>query len=147
MIKTIVFGLACFAAIGVIAVGAETPAHDISKDELIFPIVVGAKSDRLDLSTNDTLTVVDKVEPSTLERSPAIQPALVETIETPAPDIVPRHWHDPHDRKPTAAKRKARATKEPRGGSPSNASTNLADACRTDGLDPLLRKLNLSPQC
>jgi len=72
-----------------------------------------------------------------------------EVVSPSAPDFVPRHWHEPHDLKASGTKPKASDTRQVKKRSPASTSNQVADArdCRTDKLDPLLRKLNLSPQC
>ncbi|MGY4345558.1 hypothetical protein ACVWXM_002025 [Bradyrhizobium sp. GM7.3] len=62
--------------------------------------------------------------------------------------FTPRHWHDPHDLNARAANKRADAAKGPRKGAADQPLKQAeAKRCRSDGLDPLLRKLNLSPPC
>ena len=149
MIKTIALGLACLAGIGAIAVAAKKPAS-APAHELVFPTVAGNKSDRLQVSSNrDTPGEVELAYTPPAETPPVAGPQASEAAKPQAPDFVPRHWHDPHDLKAKAAKPKASNANEARKGSPTGTSNKVADArdCRTDGLDPLLRKLNLAPPC
>lgn len=153
MIRTVTLGVVCLAGLGAIAAAAKRPAT-APTPELVFPVIAGNKSDRLTFSRNQgTLTTVDEVDVSYTPASPnqlADIPAPArEATNRPPPDFVPRHWHDPHDLKAKAGIPKAGDTRQAKTRPPAITSTQVADArsCRTDGLDPLLRKLNLSPPC
>jgi hypothetical protein len=72
--------------------------------------------------------------------------------ERPSPThhvIAPRHWHDPHDVKVKAAKQGTSSTKQAKKLSADQPPERVSEVkqCRSDGLDPLLRKLNLAPPC
>jgi hypothetical protein len=71
-------------------------------------------------------------------------------VSPPPLRVAPRHWRYPHNFKLEATKQEARKLKKlPMKDTADGALKRVADAkdCRSDGLDPLLRKLNLSPKC
>jgi hypothetical protein len=132
--------------------------------KVVLPVVAGIKADRLPIkSTRETLSEADKVDvayipstevayiPSTEEEghvSPSPPPPQPRP-SPPRPNIASRHWHDPHDLKAKAAKSNASVTKQLKKRSADRPTEQVRDVkdCRLDGLQPLLRKLNLSPPC
>ena len=157
MIKAVALGVVCLAGVGVIAAAAKRSPSP-QPPELVFPVAAGNKADRLPINSNpETLSDADKVnalyappvqEGQVSPPQPPPRPSKEEVISPSAPDFVPRHWHDPHDVKAKAGKPKTIDTGQAKKLSP-GASNEVAEArsCRSDGLDPLLRKLNLSPLC
>jgi hypothetical protein len=153
MIRTVALGFICLAGLGAIAAAAKksTPPPP----EVVMPVVSGNKADRLPLTINeDKPTDADKVDvvyvqPS--EEGPAKPPPPVS--EEPAPtrhsDIISRHWQDRHQVKAKTERRRAGSTTQTKTRSvdPSPAQISELKECRSDGLDPLLRNLNLSPPC
>jgi hypothetical protein len=146
VIRTVALGVACLAGLGAIAAAAKKLPLPLPA-EIVFPKVAGSKTDRLPLITRlDTPTDPARADaayipPVEASSAPAAPP---KAAIKPLPRIVSRHWHDPHDRKLyEASKQKAGKSSAER------APKRVADVkeCRSDGLDPLLRKLNLSPQC
>jgi hypothetical protein len=146
VIRTVALGVACLAGLGAIAAAAKKLPLPLPA-EIVFPKVAGSKTDRLPLITRlDTPTDAARADaayipPVEASSAPAAPP---KAAIKPLPRIVSRHWHDPHDRKLyEASKQKAGKSSAER------APKRVADVkeCRSDGLDPLLRKLNLSPQC
>jgi hypothetical protein len=75
-------------------------------------------------------------------------PAPKEAAIPPRPDVIPRHWHDPHDLRARAADKGASIIKQSKKGAADGHAKQIGDVkqCRSDGLDPLLRELNLSPR-
>ena len=148
MIRTVALGVVCLAGLGAIAAAAKKPSLP-QPAEIVFPKVAGSKTDRLPLITRlDTPTDPERVDvayipPVEASSEPAApQKAAIK----PLPRIVSRHWHDPHDRKFfEAAKQRASKSKPTADRVPKRVTA--VKECRSDGLDPLLRKLNLSPQC
>jgi hypothetical protein len=153
VIRAVALGVICLAGLGAIAAAAKrsTPPPP----EVVMPVVAGNKADRLPLIINqDTLTAAAKVDvvyvpPSEQGQAALPSPALHETATPPHPDITPRHWHDPRDLKAKAAKQKARSTKQAKKHSADQPAKQVSEGkrCRSDGLDPLLRKLNLASPC
>jgi hypothetical protein len=148
VIRTVALGVACLAGLGAIAAAAKKlplPA------EIVFPKVAGSKTDRLPLITRlDTPTDAARADaayipPVEASSAPAAPP---KAAIKPLPRIVSRHWHDPHDRKLYEASKQKAGKSKPKS-SAERAPKRVADVkeCRSDGLDTLLRKLNLSPQC
>ena len=152
VIRTVALGIVCLAALGAIAAAAKKSTLPQSA-EVVFPVVAGDKADRLPRMTRgDTLTDAEKVEIAYVapveDRAPRSAPQ--KAASPPPPRLVSRHWHDPHDRKFFEAKKQE-------AGSPRPAKKNVAERapkqasnvkqCRSEGLDPILRKLNLSPAC
>ena len=153
MIRTVALGFICLTGLGAIAAAAKksTPPPP----EVVMPVVSGNKADRLPLTINeDKPTDADKVDvvyvqPS--EEAPARPPPPVseEPAPTRHPDITSRHWHDRHQVKAKTERRRASSATQTKTRSvdPSPAQISELKECRSDGLDPLLRKLNLSPPC
>lgn len=155
MIRTVALGVVCLACLGAIAATAKkTPLPRPA--EIVFPIATGNKADRLPINSNpETTTEVDKVnvvytplaeEHQVIPPQPMPGPSKEEKRAS-APVFVPRHWHDPHDMKAKAAR--FSDTRNANRRSPIGMPNQVAEArsCRTEGLDGLLRKLNLSSSC
>jgi hypothetical protein len=154
VIRTVALGFICLAGLGAIAAAAKksTPPPP---PEVVMPVVSGNKTDRLPLAIKeDKPTDTEKVDvvyaqPSEEGRAGLPPPVLEEPAPTRHPDITSRHWHDRHHVKAKTEKRRASSTKQTKTRSvdPSPAQISELKECRSDGLDPLLRKLNLSPPC
>ena len=155
MIRTVALRVVFLAGLCAIAAAAKkSPAPQPA--EVVFPVVAGNKADRLQLiigwDTPADAEKVDIVYVPPVEQEPDIsnQSAPQKAASAPPPRLVSRHWHDPHDLKfYEARKQKASSSKLPRKNSDDRAPKQVSDVkqCRSDGLDPLLRKLNLSPPC
>ena len=155
MIRTVALGFICLAGLGAIAAAAKksTPPPP---PEVVMPVVSGNKTDRLPLTIKeDGPTDAEKVDvvyvqPS--EEGQASPPPPV-SEEPPAPtrhpDVTSRHWHDRHHVKAKTGRRRASSTNQTKTRSvdPPPAQISELKECRSDGLEPLLRKLNLSPPC
>jgi hypothetical protein len=155
VIRTVALGVVCLAGLGAIAAAAKKSTPPSPSPEVVFPVVVGNKTDRLPIRTKqDTLTDTDKVDvvyvpPTGQDRIHLPQPTPQEAAGPPSLDIIPRHWHDPHNRRAEAAKPRTSSMKPSKKHSPDSPpkQVNAVKECRSDGLQPLLRKLNLSPPC
>jgi hypothetical protein len=151
VIRTVALGFICLAGLGAIAAAAKksTPPPR----EVVMPVVSGNKTDRLPLTIKeDRPTDAEKVDVVYVQPSEEGQASPPPPVsEEPAPirhaDITSRHWHD-HVKAKTE-RRRAGSTKQTqtRSVDPSPAQISELRECRSDGLDPLLRKLNLSPPC
>lgn len=160
MIRTIAFGVVCLAAMAAIASAAKRPAP-LPLPEIVEPVVAsGSKADRLPINVSqDVLDEADRVDvayvpPRDEERAASPPPERREIVDRPRSKITSRHWHDPEDRKAKKtrlAKLKAKhhRIKQAEKRSDDEAAKPAAEpkACHTDGLLPLLVKLNLSPAC
>lgn len=154
MIRALALGTVCLAGLGAITAGAKKSPPPQSA-EIVFPLVVGNKADRLTIVARSEASAAEEnltvYTPAPEEKSgPPPQPRPEEAAAPSATaDFIPRHWHDPLAPKVKTRRSKSRDAKEVRKTSPAGTSNKIADArdCRTDGLDPLLRKLNLSPPC
>lgn len=162
MIRTIALGVACLAGLGAIAAAAKK-LPPVPAPEIVMPVVAGNKADRLPLAINqDTPTAAERVDvvyvqpsgqgqvqPTEQGQAGLSAPAPKEAAVRPHRGITPRHWHDPHDLKAKAANKRANSTKQSRKGATDMPPKQVSDVkeCRSDGLDPFLRKLNLSPPC
>ncbi len=62
MIRTVALGVICLAGLGAIAAAAKKSRPPSPSPEVVFPVVVGNKTDRLPIRTQDTLTDTDKVD-------------------------------------------------------------------------------------
>ena len=153
MIRTVALGFICLAGLGAIAAAAKksTPPPP----EVVMPVVSGNKTDRLPLTIKeDKPTDAEKVDvvyvqPSEEGQASPPPPVSEEPAPTRHPDVNSRHWHDRHHVKAKTERRRTSSTKQTKTGSvdPSPAQISELKECRSDGLDPLLRKLNLSPPC
>ena len=154
MIRTVALGFICLAGLGAIAAAAKksTPPPP---PEVVMPVVSGNKSDRLPLTINkDKPTDAEKVDVVYVQLSEQGQaspppPVSEEPAPTRHPDVTSRHWHDRHHAKAKTERRRASSTTQTKTPpvDPSPAQISELKECRSDGLDPLLRKLNLSPPC
>jgi hypothetical protein len=153
VIRTVALGIVCLAGLGALAAAAKRPP--LQPTEVVFPIVAGSKADRLPLiprlGTSNGVERVDVAYVPPVEDVVPVEPvSAAKGSKSTAPRIVSRRWHDPHDRKFfEGTKQGASNSKPPTKGSADRVPRRIADVkeCRSDGLDPLLRKLNLSPQC
>ena len=154
MIRTVALGFICLAGLGAIAAAAKksTPPPP---PEVVMPVVSGNKTDRLPLVINENKpTNAEKVDvvyvqPSEQGQASPPPPVSEEPAPTRHPDVTSRHWQDRHHAKAKTERRRTSSTKQTKTGSvdPSPAQISELKECRSDGLDPLLRKLNLSPPC
>ena len=154
VIRTVALGVVCLAGLGAIAAAAKklpTP----QPIQIDYPKVAGSKADRLPLIAHlDTPIDAEKVDvvyvPPIENVGPSKQSAPPKAASPPLSRIASRHWHQPHDRKFfDTTKQGVSTSKFPTKVSADRTAKRVADAkeCRSDGLDPLLRKLNLSPNC
>jgi hypothetical protein len=152
VIRTVALGVVCLAGLGAIAATAKKSPPPPG---VVMPVVAGNKADRLPLVIKqDTPTEAEKVDvvyvpPSEQSQAGLPPPAPKEVAGPPHRVITPRHWHDPHDLKAGAAKQKASSVKQSKKASADSHPKQVSEVkqCRSDGLDPLLRKLNLAPPC
>lgn len=153
MIRTVALGVVCLAGLGAIAAAAKKSPPP-PPAEIVFPVAAGDKADRLPItSIPETTTEADKVSVvyiPPVEDHPVIPPQPSKETKRPlAAGFVPRHWHDPDDLKTKATKPTSSDTRQANRRSPRGSPNQIAEArsCRTEGLDGLLRKLNLSSPC
>jgi hypothetical protein len=150
VIRTVALGVVCLAGLGAIAAAARKPTL-LQQAEIVFPIVAGSKADRLPLMPRlDSPADVERVDVAYVPpvEAPSELPVPQKVASPPLPRIASRHWHD-HRKFSEATKRRASASRSPTKDSVDRATkqASATKECRSDGLDPLLRKLNLSPQC
>jgi hypothetical protein len=153
VIRTVALGAVCLAGLSDCHRSKEITAAATGK--VIFPVVTGNRADRLQLMIRrDTPTDAERVDvvyvPPVEDLAPSNLSAPQKAASPPPPRLVSRHWHDPHDLKSLeATKQKASRSTPPKTISTDRAPKKVSDAkeCRSDGLDPLLRKLKLSPPC
>jgi hypothetical protein len=152
VIRTVALGFICLAGLGAIAAAAKKSTPPLP--EVVMPVVSGNKTDRLPLTIKevkptDAEVDVVYVQPSEEGQAsplPSVSKELAAT--TRHPDITSRHWQDRHHVKAKTEKRSASSTKQKAPSvDASPAQISELKECRSDGLDPLLRKLNLSPPC
>jgi hypothetical protein len=155
VIRSVALGAVCLAGLGVIVAAAKRSAPP-PWAEIVMPVVVaGTKADRLPLVINqETPTAAERmdvgyVQPSEQGQVRLLPPVPKEAVIPPRRDIFPRHRHDPHDLRASAANKRANIAKQSKKDPADNPPKQISDVkqCRSDGLDPLLRKLNLSPPC
>jgi hypothetical protein len=154
VIRTVALGMVCLAGLGALAAAAKRPPR-LEPAEVVFPIVAGSKADRLPLLPHLGKSIgVARVDvayvPPVEDVAPLEAISAAKGSESTAPHIVSRRWHDPHDRNfLEGTKQGGSKSKLPTKSSANRGPKRAADVkdCRSDGLDPLLRKLNLSPKC
>jgi len=136
-----------------IAAAAMKPPR-LQQVEIVFPVVAGIKTDRLPLVISpDAPTDAEKVDvvyvpPVAEDLASSNQSAPQEPASPPPRHLISRHRHDPHDLKFETRKQKATSPKPKKSSAdPAPKQVHQVRECRSDGLDPLLRKLNLSPPC
>ena len=151
MIRAVALALVCLAGLCVIAAAAKKPTLP-QPPEIVFPEVAGVKADRLEL-------IISEVAPTDAEKvvdvvyaPPAAEGTLSSRQKATSQSsirLASRHWHDPHNPKFEKTKQKAKSSKPSQTNSADRAlnQVNSAKECRSDGVVPLLRKLNLSPPC
>ena len=162
VIRTVALGMVCLAGLGAIAVAAKksTPPP---RPEVIVPAVSNNKADRLPTIISQTDTQPDAERAATAEkvdvayvasadqnapRPAAARPAATQdSASARDPDIAPRHRHERHHVRARTERRRAIAKPKVRPADPPPAQVSELKECRTDGLHPLMRQLNLSPQC
>jgi hypothetical protein len=150
VIKTVALGVVCLAGLGAIT-GAAKKSTPSPPPETVLPVLAGNKADRLPLIINrDTPAEVEKVNvvyvpPSEQGQTGLPPPASQKPASPPHHAITHRHRHELHH----LAKRRVSTTKQAKKRSADQAPKQVSEVkqCRSDGLDPLLRKLNLSPAC
>lgn len=154
MIRAVALGVVCLAALGAIAAAAKKSAPPPAP-EVVMPVVAGNKADRMPLVINqDTPAASERVDVVYVQLSEQGQadlqpPAPKQAAISPHRGITPRHWHDPLDLNAKAASNRAKITKQSKKRAADKPPKQVSEVkrCRSDGLDPLLRKLNLSPPC
>jgi hypothetical protein len=154
VIRAVAFGVVCLAGLGVIAAAAKKSAPPPAL-EIVMPVVAGNKADRLPLVVNqDTPTAAERVDvvyvqPTDQGQADLPPPAPKQAAIPPHRSITPRHWHDPLHLNAKAASNRAKITKQSKKDAADKPRKQVSEVkrCRSDGLDPLLRKLNLSPPC
>ena len=100
------------------------------------------KGDRLQIAYMAPATDVKPAATVVAPVSPPIPPA------TPAPRIVSRHWHDPHDRKVTrAAKPKVKDSRKSAPAGERKPATVEASSCQPDALQGLRQLFNMPGNC
>ena len=160
MIRTVTLTLICLAGLGAIAGAAIRSTPPLPEN--VRPVVAGNKADRLPLVVNeDAPKAAEKidtayVQPVEVQSSPS---AETPPLATPTPPDVKLLKVDAPRREKTTTAHKSRqsvarrsrvatADQSPKqvSASPPSQVSDLKE-CSSSGLDPLLRKLNLAPQC
>jgi hypothetical protein len=159
VIRTVALTLICLAGLGAIAGAAIRSTPPLP--ETVRPVVAGNKADRLPLVVNEDVPKgAEKIDTAYVQpvgEDQSSPPAETPPLATPAPpDSV--KVDEPHSAKATKthkfrrsvsrSRRMASADHSPKQVSapPPNQISELKE-CSSGGLNPLLRKLNLSPPC
>ena len=148
MIKTIALGVVCLAGLAaIVAVGKRPTPLPVS--DVVMPVVAGNKADRLPiqpkqaiLANADAADIVN-VPSAEEELVTPPQPASKEEVRPSSNDIV---RHAAHENRAKVAKQKVRNPQHPKeqpAEVPPKPLTEVRVECRSDGLQPLLAKLNL----
>jgi hypothetical protein len=144
--------------LGAIAVAAKK-STPLPRPEVVLPVVSINKADRLP-------TIVDQNDPqpdAEADKTGKVDIAYVPSgdqnesnptataAQESAPardrDIAPRHRHERHHDKARTERRRSIAKQKERPADPPPAQVSELKECRTDGLYPLMRQMNLSPAC
>ncbi|MCS3927153.1 hypothetical protein M2175_002184 [Bradyrhizobium elkanii] len=151
MIRFFALGVAGLVALGAVAAlgrsAAPVASATVAPEIVSYPVVSGTKGDRLlaaqkedvALAVSAAATIDPKPTPEVVVSTPAPQ-AKAKPKE---PAFIPRHWHDNAASGYQIRKRSAAGSKDAQ----SRAIERPKQSCSQDGLSPLLRKLNLQPNC
>jgi hypothetical protein len=152
VIKSVALGVVCLAGLGAIATVGKKPTL-LPVPDVAMPVVAGNKADRLPIRPQQTILAnahaADIVYvPSAEEEEPITSPqsASEEAVRPPSHDVAPRYSPTSHNHKSKAAKRKVRSPRQAKKQlveEPPKPLTEVKVECRSDGLQPLLAKLNL----
>ncbi len=156
MIRTVALGVLFLAGAGAIGpIARDKTLKPSSQRE--FPVAVGTRADRLPITIRSAsvsdVPNAEESHPSVPEHPPQaqVQATAAKPKDEAVPAIASRYWHDPTDLKskkmnqPTASRSTSQLSKRAAG---ANARQVVeAKDCRSDGLYPLLRKMNFSPLC
>lgn len=150
MIRFFALGVAGLVALGAVAAlgrsAAPVASATVAPEIVSYPVVSGTKGDRLLAAQKEDVALA--VSAATIDPNPT--PEVV--VSTPAPQakakpkepaFIPRHWHDNAASGYQIRKRSAAGSKDAQ----SRAIERPKQSCSQDGLSPLLRKLNLQPNC
>ncbi|MFK4651041.1 hypothetical protein ABIF97_000975 [Bradyrhizobium japonicum] len=151
MIRFFALGVAGLVALGAVAAlgrsAAPVASATVAPEIVSYPVVSGTKGDRLlaaqkedvALAVSAAATIDPKPTPEVVVATPAPQ-AKAKPKE---PAFIPRHWHDNAASGYQIRKRSTAESKDAQ----SRAIERPKQSCSQDGLSPLLRKLNLQPNC
>lgn len=148
MIRFVVLGVAGLVVLGAVAAlgrGAAPVAPAVAPEVAIYPVTSGTKGDRLPSAKKEELALAVPAA-VTIEPKPeavVLTPAPQAKAKPKEPAFIPRHWHDNAASGYTIRKRSAAEAKATQ----SKAVEKPKQSCSQDGLSPLLRKLNLQPNC
>ena len=161
VIRTVALTLICLAGLGAIAGAAIRSTPPLP--EPVRPIVAGNKVDRLPLVANEKVPKgAEKIDTAYVQPADEVQsspPAETPPLATPAPpDSRALKVDEAHSAKATKthkirqsanrSRRMVSADPSPKQVSaPPPDQPSVLKECSSSGLDPLLRKLNLSPPC
>jgi hypothetical protein len=161
MIRTVALTLISLAGLGAIAGAAIRSTPPLP--ETVGPVVAGNKADRLPLVANENVPRgAEKIDIPYVRPADEVQsssPPETPPLATPAPpDLKPLKVDESHSQKATKARKIRQSANRSRrmasvDPSPKQVSAPPPDQpsvlkeCSSSGLDPLLRKLNLSPPC
>jgi len=155
VIRTVALGMVCLAGLGAIAVAAKksTPPPP-PRPEVVMPAVSINKADRLPtiINQNDTQPDAEKlaiayVPSSDQNESSPPRSASQETARARDSDIAQRPSRERHHARAKTERRRSIAKPKVRPADPPPAQVSELKECRSDGLRPLMRQLNLSPPC
>ena len=151
MIRFVAFGVTCLVALGAVAAlgrsAVSVASPKLAPETVIYPVTSGAKGDRI-LATKKEEAALAAPAAANIEPTQAID-AVVSTPNPQAktkpkePAFIPRHWHDNAASAYTIRKRSTADANSAQ----SRAVEKPKQNCSQDGLNPLLRKLNLQRNC
>jgi hypothetical protein len=161
VIRTVALTLICLAGLGAIAGAAIRSTPPLP--EPVMPIVAGNKADRLPLVANENVPKgAEKIDTVFVQPADEVQsgpPAETLPLATPAPtDSRPLKVDEPRSAKAAKAHKIRQSANRSRQmastdqapkqvSAPPPDQPSVLKECSSSGLDPLLRKLNLSPPC
>jgi len=153
--KSVALAVVCLTGLGAFAVAAVKRSAPPESSAFPAPVVAGNKADRLPVFTgSDSLTSADRVEVAYVQPVEQVPPARAGSAGRAEPAqqasrIISRHWHDPYDHKWKAASQKTAVRQQPKSRVADAAAKggNQPAQCGADGIQSLLKKVNLLPQC
>jgi hypothetical protein len=161
VIRTVALTLISLAGLGAIAGAAKRPTPP--PPETVRPAVAGNKADRLPLAANENVPKgAEKIDVAYVQPADEVRsspPAETPPLATMAPsDLKPLKVDEPHSARATKTHKFRRSANRSGRMASADHSPNQVSApppnqvselkeCSSNGLSPLLRKLNLSPPC
>jgi hypothetical protein len=161
MIRILTLGIVCLTGIGGVTavknLPSRTPAAEVVVGDVVYPVAVNTKADRLPVPV-ETSPVVNKSEPEAPTADLASKQPDVANTQPPQEQSPPQIEDKPSIRKSISPPQRDRSAKRFRARrhavssrsqarAPASGQIEAARTCSSGGLDSVLRKLDLKPAC